>query len=79
MALLKTMTKSKRGWPKAEMLDFLFVRYRGGVREQTLESIFNQLKDRGVIYAKPTKPHSSIYRWHVNEKRLRELTGVIIT
>lgn len=79
MALLKTMKESKRGWSKTEMTDYLLLRYRAGVREQTLESIFNQLKDRGMIYAKTIKKHSPILRWYVNEHKLAKLTGATLT
>jgi len=75
MAMLKAMKKNKNGWSKRQMLDFLFLRYRAGVREQTLENIFNQLKDRGIIFAKPIRKGANIYRWHVNDERLMELTG----
>lgn len=76
MAMLKAMKKDKNGWTKRQILDFLFVRYRAGVTEQTLESIFNQLKDRGIIFAKPVRKGTNIYRWFVNEERLMQLTGV---
>lgn len=79
MALLKEMIKSKRGWTKTEMTDFLFMRYRTGVREQTLESIFNQLRDRAIIYAKPVTKHSPNLRWYVNVKRWTKLTGVSLS
>ena len=79
MAMLKAMKESKRGWPKSEMLDYLFISYRAGVKERTLESIFNQLKDRGLIYAKTIKKHSPILRWHVNEHKLAKLTGATLT
>lgn len=67
-ALLDAMERSKRGWTKRQMKDFLFDRYRYGVREQTLDSIINQLKDRGKIYAKPISKGANIYRWHVIKK-----------
>lgn len=79
MALLKTMQKSKKGWSQSGMLDFLFMKYRTGVREQTLESIFNQLKDRGIIFAKPKSKNSPILLWYVNQQRLVELTGVSLS
>ena len=79
MGLLKTMKQSRRGWPKGEMLDYLFISYRAGVTEQTLERIFNQLKDRGLIYAKTIKKHSPVLRWYVNEHKLAKLTGATLT
>ena len=79
MALLKAMKKSKKGWAKSEIKDYLFISYRAGVREQTLESIFNQLKDRGLIFARTIKKHSPIIRWYVNDHRLHELTGATLT
>ena len=62
-ALLNEMRKSGRGWRKEEVKTFLFERYRMGVREETLEAIFNQLKDRDKIYAKPVKKGSPIMVW----------------
>ena len=79
MALLKEMVKTKRGWTKTEMTDFLYMRYRGGVREQTLDGIFNQLRDRGIIYAKPVTRHSPNLVWYVNVKRWIKLTGVSLS
>jgi len=76
MALLEAMDKSKRGWSEREIKEFLFIRYRMGIREETLQSIFNQLKDRVIIYAKPTSKGSNVYRWWVNKERLQQLTGV---
>ncbi|MEM2102896.1 MAG: hypothetical protein QXM22_05225 [Candidatus Bathyarchaeia archaeon] len=63
-ALLNEMRKSKRGWRKEEVKTFLFERYRFGVREETLEAIFMQLKDRLKIRAKPIKKDSSILLWY---------------
>jgi hypothetical protein len=76
MALLENMVKSGRGWNRSEIMDFLFVRYRMGVREETLQAIFNQLKDRGIIYGKPKVPNSNIYVYFVNTQVLEALTGV---
>ena len=76
MSLLEAMTKSGRGWTRREIQDFLFVRYRMGIREETLQSIFNQLLDRGIIYGKPKTPTSNIYLYHVDTQVLEMLTGV---
>jgi hypothetical protein len=76
MALLEAMQKSQRGWLRREIMDFLFVRYRMGVREETLQSIFNQLLDRGIIFGKPKAPNSNIYVYFVNTQVLEALTGV---
>ena len=63
-ALLDTMKRSKKGWTKRQMKDFLFDRYRYGVREQTLDMIINQLKDRNKIYGKPTRRGSNVIYWY---------------
>jgi len=76
MALLQAMVNSRRGWNKRECLDFLFRRYRFGVREETLEGIFNQLKDRGVLFAKPKAKGMNVFLWWVNTEVLEQLTGV---
>jgi len=76
MALLETMQKSGRGWNRREIMDFLFVRYRMGVREETLQSIFNQVLDRGIIFGKPKTAGSNVYFYWVNVKVLEDLTGV---
>ena len=70
-ALLDAMKRSNRGWTKRQMKDFLFERYRYGVREQTLDMIINQLKDRSKIYAKPTRKHANIYLWYPTEGQPR--------
>ena len=49
------------------MKDFLFERYRYGVREQTLDMIINQLKDRSKIYGKPTRRGSNVVYWYATE------------
>lgn len=64
-ALLDAMRKSRRGWSKRQIKDFLFERYRYGVREQTLDLIFNQLKDHGIIAGKPARKGSRIILWYV--------------
>lgn len=69
-ALLNAMKDSKRGWTKREMKTFLFERYRYGVREQTLDMIINQLKDHGLIYAKPIRKGANVYLWHVVKERI---------
>jgi hypothetical protein len=69
-ALLDAMRQSKRGWTKNQMKNFLFERYRYGVREQTLDMIINQLKDRGKIYAKPIRKGANIYLWYPIEKEM---------
>ena len=66
-ALLDTMKRSKKGWTKRQMKDFLFERYRYGVREQTLDMIINQLKDRNKIYGKPTRRGSNVIYWYAAE------------
>lgn len=76
MALLEAMVRSGRGWTRKEIMDFLFVRYRMGVREETLQGIFNQLLDRGIIYGKPKTPTSNVYVYFVNTQVLEALTGV---
>jgi len=76
MALLETIVRSGRGWTRKEIMDFLFVRYRMGVREETLQGIFNQLLDRGIIYGKPKTPTSNVYVFFVNVQVLEALTGV---
>jgi hypothetical protein len=75
-ALLQAMQESKRGWTKREIKDFLFVRYRAGVREETLENIFTQLLDRDIIYGKPKTKGSNVYVYFVDTQRLEKLTGV---
>lgn len=62
-AMLDAMKKSAAGWSKGQMKRFLFERYRYGVREQTLDMIINQLKDHGLIYAKPIRKGANVYRW----------------
>ena len=64
-ALLEAMEQSKRGWTRNQIKNFLFERYRYGVREQTLDMIINQLKDRGKIYAKPIRKGANVYYWYV--------------
>jgi hypothetical protein len=76
MALLQAIVNSGRPWKKQEMLSFLFMRYRAGVREETLESIWRQLLDRGIIYGKPISKGANIYVYSVETKRLEQLTGV---
>jgi len=76
MALLQKMADSQRGWRKQDCLSFLFLRYRAGVREETLESIWRQLLDRGIIYGKPVEKGANIYLYHVDQDRLEQLTGV---
>jgi len=76
MALLEAMNKSGRGWTRREIQDFLFVRYRMGIREETLQSIFNQLLDRGIIYGKPKTPTSNVYLYYVDTRVLEMLTGI---
>jgi len=63
-ALLEEMRKLRRGWKKEEVKNFIFERYRYGVREETLEAIFVQLKDRCKIYGKPITPNSPILLWY---------------
>lgn len=50
--LLSEMKKTRRGWTENQIKNFLFGQYRYGVTEQTLDRIFNQLKDHGVIFGK---------------------------
>ncbi|MEM2911599.1 MAG: hypothetical protein QW146_03755 [Candidatus Bathyarchaeia archaeon] len=76
MALLEAMHKSQRGWFRREIQDFLFVRYRMGIREETLQSIFNQLLDRGIIYGEPKTSGSNVFVYFVNAQALEQLTGV---
>ncbi|MEM2975837.1 MAG: hypothetical protein QW821_05410 [Candidatus Bathyarchaeia archaeon] len=76
MALLQAIQDSKRGWTKREIKDFLFARYRAGVREETLESIFNQLLDRAILYGKPKTKGSSVYVYFVNTEKLAKISGV---
>lgn len=64
-ALLQEMKKSKDGWTGNQIKNFLFERYRYGVREQTLDQIIMQLKDRGLIYKKPIRKGANVYRWHL--------------
>jgi hypothetical protein len=76
MALLEAMHKSQRGWLRREIQDFLFVRYRMGIREETLQSIFTQLLDRGIIYGEPKTPGSNVFVYFVNTQALEQLTGI---
>lgn len=76
MALLEAMHKSQRGWSRREIQDFLFVRYRMGIREETLQSIFTQLLDRGIIYGQPKTPGSNVFVYFVNAEALEMLTGI---
>jgi hypothetical protein len=76
MALLDAMSRSDRGWFKSQMKDFLFFRYRGGVRDETLESIIQQLIDRSLIYGKP-KPGTNIFLYYVNKERIELLRGAL--
>jgi len=54
-SLLEKMIKSNKGWSKDQITEFLFKKYRYGVTEQTLDKIFEQLKQHGVIYGRKTK------------------------
>jgi len=64
-ALLDAMKRSRRGWSKQQMKTFLFKRYRGGVREQTLDAIIAQLKDHTMIHARRIRKHANIFLWYV--------------
>lgn len=77
-ALLEEMHRSKKGWSKKQVLDFLFARYRFGVRQETLESIFGQLKDRGILYARPVQKGSANLVWFVDIETVERLTGAHI-
>jgi len=54
------------GWSKFQMKKFLFVRYRYGVRKQTIDQIVQQLLDNKIIIGKPIKPKSSVVKYFVN-------------
>jgi hypothetical protein len=65
-ALLDTMKNTRRGWSKFQMKKFLLVRYRYGVRKQTIDAIIQQLLDNTIIIGKPIKPKSSILLYFPN-------------
>jgi len=67
-ALLDTMKNTNRGWSNFQMKKFLFVRYRFGVRKQTIDQIIQQLKDNKIIIGKKITPESSIVKFWVNPK-----------
>ncbi len=67
-ALLEAMQKTKKGWSKFQMKRFLFVRYRYGVRKQTIDQILRQLLDNKIIIGKPIQPRSSVVLFYVNPK-----------
>jgi len=67
-ALLDAMKSRDWGWSKFQMRKFLLVRYRYGVRKQTIDQIVQQLLDNKIIIGKPIKPKSSIVKYHVNPK-----------
>jgi len=60
-ALMNAMTESKRGWTRGEMKRFLFRRYRGGVRKQTIDGIIADLLDNNWIIGKPRTKRSNVY------------------
>lgn len=76
MNLVQAMQASNRGWNKREMQNFLFVRYRMGVREETLQNIIQQLIDRTIIYGKPKSEGSNVYMYFVNDGMIEQVTGV---
>lgn len=65
-ALLDAMTKSGKGWSKFQIKKFLLVRYRYGVRKQTVDAIFQQLIDNKILIAKPIKPRSTVILYYVS-------------
>ena len=67
-ALLDAMQKTERGWSKFQIRKFLFVRYRYGVRKQTIDQIVTQLLDNNIIIGKPIAPRSTIVLFYVNPK-----------
>ena len=67
-ALLDTMKTTKKGWSKFQMKKFLFVRYRYGVRKQTIDQILQQLLDNKIIIGKPIAPDSTVVKFYVNPK-----------
>lgn len=67
-ALLDAMKSRAWGWSKFQMKKFLFVRYRYGVRKQTIDQIIQQLIDNKILIAKPIKPNSTVVKFYVNPK-----------
>ena len=64
-ALLDAMKLTpNEGWTKNQIKKFLFIRYRFGVRKQTLDQIFQQLIDNGILFGKPIRPRSNIVKFY---------------
>lgn len=53
--LLTEIKKSRRGMFEQEIKDRLFELYRFGITEQTIDKIFEQLKNHNVIVGTPMK------------------------
>lgn len=66
-AMLEAMKKSGQGWTKSMMKRYLFMKYRYGVRKQTIDMIISQLTDHGIIIAKPIKRGANIYLYYVTK------------
>ncbi len=64
-ALLDAMRKTDKGWSKFQIKKFLWVRYRYGVRKQTIDQIFQQLIDNHIIFGKPIEPRSTVVLFYV--------------
>ena len=72
--LLEWMHKKQKqkGMTKKQIKDFMFHRYRYGVREQTLDKNFQQLIDHGLIYGMRIPPRSNIVRYFASPEKHKE-------